>query len=105
MRGTQREVVVVDFGGQYAHLIARRVRELGFYARVVGYDSRSLRDQEGAGALRLSGGPHSVYEEGAPMPDTRVIRRAIDSGLAVLGICYGHQLLSLMLGGEVERGE
>ncbi|RLE94012.1 MAG: GMP synthase (glutamine-hydrolyzing) [Thermoprotei archaeon] len=105
MRGTRREVVVVDFGGQYAHLIARRVRELGFYARVVGYDSLSLRDLEGAGALILSGGPHSVYEEGAPMPDTRVIRRAIDSGLAVLGICYGHQLLSRMLGGEVRRGE
>ncbi|MCC6050857.1 MAG: hypothetical protein LM580_09135, partial [Thermofilum sp.] len=62
----ERRVVVVDFGGQYAHLIARRVRELGFYAEVVPYDALKPEDVSGAGAIVLSGGPSSVLEEGAP---------------------------------------
>jgi GMP synthase (glutamine-hydrolysing) len=62
----RERVVVVDFGGQYAHLIARRIRELGFYAEVVPYDTLKPEDVSSAGAIVLSGGPSSVLEEGAP---------------------------------------
>ena len=98
-------VLVVDFGGQYAHLIARRVRELGFYAEVVPYDALGPGDVVRAGALVLSGGPASVLEEGAPRLDASLLELALREGKPVLGICYGHQLLALALGGVVERGE
>ncbi|HXF06892.1 MAG TPA: glutamine-hydrolyzing GMP synthase, partial [Blastocatellia bacterium] len=92
-------VLILDFGGQYTQLIARRVRELGVYSEIVPYNvpfeaicSRSPR------ALILSGGPRSVYEQGAPRCD----RRILDLGVPVLGICYGLQLLAHYLGGRVE---
>jgi len=90
------KVYVVDFGGQYAQLIARRVRELKVYSEVVPYDipADKLRDADG---IILSGGPASVYEEDAPHCDPRIF----DLGIPVLGICYGMQLMAGMLGGKV----
>jgi GMP synthase (glutamine-hydrolysing) len=97
---TERGVVaVLDFGSQFAQLIARRVRELNVYSELLPHDT-SLEELErrGVGAVILSGGPNSVYDVDAPKPDP-----AIWSGrLPVLGICYGAQLMANELGGHVQ---
>jgi GMP synthase (glutamine-hydrolysing) len=91
-------ILVLDFGGQYAQLIARRVREARVYSELIPYDTPiqeiERRNPEG---IILSGGPCSVYEEDAP----RVEPGLFDLGVPILGICYGMQLMALMLGGEV----
>ncbi|MBX5465798.1 MAG: glutamine-hydrolyzing GMP synthase [Clostridia bacterium] len=95
-------VLVVDFGAQYAQLIARRVRELGVYSEIVPAREAAERiRRERPGALILSGGPASVYEPGAPRLEAELFR----TGLPVLGICYGMQLMALELGGRVAGGE
>jgi GMP synthase (glutamine-hydrolysing) len=96
------EVVVLDYGGQYSQLIARRVRELGVFSELlphhVGAEEVRRRKPKG---LILSGGPASVYAPGAP----RLDRELLELGIPVLGICYGMQLLVLGLGGKVEGAE
>ncbi len=92
-------VLVIDFGAQYAQLIARRVRECRVYSEIVPHDiSPDEVKKRGAGALIFSGGPSSVYQEGAPLPHPAIM----EMGLPILGICYGHQLLARELGGRVE---
>jgi GMP synthase (glutamine-hydrolysing) len=93
-------VVILDFGSQYTHLIARRVRECGVYSEVMRYDADPDEVAEGTGAIILSGGPSSIYDADAPKPDPRIF----DLGIPVLGICYGMQAMSQALGGKVERG-
>jgi GMP synthase (glutamine-hydrolysing) len=92
------EVVVLDYGGQYSQLIARRVRELGVFSELlphhVGVEAVRARAPKG---LILSGGPASVYAPGAPALD----RALLELGIPVLGICYGMQAIVLVLGGEV----
>ncbi|MDV3276977.1 MAG: glutamine-hydrolyzing GMP synthase [Nitrososphaerales archaeon] len=95
-------IAVLDFGGQYSHLICRRVRALGVYATLLPFDTgaEELATKKVAGVI-LSGGPSSVYDEGAPHPDPRLF----DGGIPVLGICYGYQLMIQAHGGEVQRAE
>ena len=94
-----RPVLVVDFGAQYAQLIARRIRECNVYSEIVPFDITipDLLAKRPAGVV-LSGGPASVYEEGAPGIDAEVFRLDIP----VLGLCYGQQLMAQALGGEVK---
>ena len=96
------EVVVLDYGGQYSQLIARRVRECGVFSTLlphhVGPDEVARRHPKG---LILSGGPASVYADGAPRLDPGLL----ELGVPVLGICYGMQLLARELGGRVEGAE
>src|SRR5437588_1472857 len=96
------EVVVLDYGGAYSQLIARRVRECGVFSELlphhVGPGEVARRNPKG---VILSGGPASVYEEGAPALD----RELLELGIPVLGICYGMQLLALALGGRIEGAE
>jgi GMP synthase (glutamine-hydrolysing) len=97
-------VVVIDFGGQYAHLITRRIREIGVYSELVAWNNQpeKLLDQVNLGAVILSGGPSSVYDTGAPTLSKSLLDSLISRGIPILGICYGHQLLALLLGGKVE---
>lgn len=94
-------VLVVDFGAQYAQLIARRVREAKVYSQIVPHRISASQVQALAPvAIILSGGPKSVHVDGAPMLD----RAIYDLGIPILGICYGCQLVAQQLGGVVDRG-
>ncbi len=99
-------ILVLDFGGQYCHLIGRRVRENNVYSEVVPHDItlkeiESLRAKFNVKGLILSGGPASVYEGNAPKCSSDIL----DWNLPILGLCYGHQLLALLAGGKVKPGE
>lgn len=94
----ENKITVLDFGGQYAHLIAKRVRHLGVYADIKHPDISA--DELGCpGGIILSGGPSSVYDTNAPLFN----RELLGMGIPVLGLCYGMQLLAYLLGGEVKR--
>jgi len=95
-----RPVLVLDFGAQYAQLIARRVREANVYSEVVPHTTPvdRLLERDPA-AIVLSGGPSSVYEEGAPGVDPALFK----AGVPVLGICYGFQAMAQGLGGDVAK--
>ena len=94
-------VLVLDFGSQYTQLIARRIREAGVYCEIDKFDLSAAAIRERApGAIILSGGPSSVYDEGAP----KVSADIFGLGIPVLGICYGLQLMAHVLGGKVVPG-
>ena len=95
-----KPVLVVDFGAQYAQLIARRVREANVYSEIVPHNisANDLKAKDPA-AIILSGGPSSVYEDGSPKLDPKIL----ELGIPVLGICYGFQILAQMLGGRVDK--
>jgi GMP synthase (glutamine-hydrolysing) len=91
-------VLVLDFGSQYTQLIARRIRENNVYSEILPFNASLERIGEFAPrGIVLSGGPSSVYDNGAPIPDPGIFRL----GVPVLGICYGMQLMAHMLGGKV----
>ena len=96
------KIAVLDFGGQYTQLIARRIRELGVYSEIVTPDV-PLDTLLAAGyrGIVLSGGPSSVYEPGAPLPS----KELFEAGIPVLGICYGMQAMAFLLGGRVVPSE
>jgi GMP synthase (glutamine-hydrolysing) len=95
-------ILVLDFGGQYCHLVARRIREHKVYSEVAPHDItiqelESLKERLNVKGLILSGGPLSVYEDDAPRYDPEIL----GSNLPVLGLCYGHQLIAYEFGGDV----
>ncbi|MHB1710542.1 MAG: glutamine-hydrolyzing GMP synthase [Acidimicrobiales bacterium] len=93
-------VLVVDYGAQYAQLIARRVREAGVYSEIISHTlTVSEMLEMGPSAIVLSGGPSSVYAPGAPSVDPSLMA----AGIPVLGICYGFQAMAVALGGSVDR--
>ena len=96
------EIVVLDYGGQYSQLIARRVRDCGVFSELIGHSAplEEIARRKPRGII-LSGGPASVYTPGAP----RLQRELLSLGIPVLGICYGMQLLVHELGGRVEEAE
>jgi GMP synthase (glutamine-hydrolysing) len=95
-----KPVLVVDFGAQYAQLIARRVREANVYSEIVHHSATAaeIAAKEPA-AIILSGGPSSVYEDGSPALDSKIL----ELGVPILGICYGFQVLAHHLGGRVDK--
>ncbi len=93
------KIAILDFGGQYTHLIANRVRRLGVYSEIVQNDVTPEELKEFKGII-FSGGPHSVFEKDSPLVDEKIV----SLGIPLLGICYGHQLIAQTLGGEVKPG-
>lgn len=94
------QIVVLDTGGQYCHLIARKIRELGVSSEVHPSEISPDRIRHARGVI-ISGGPHSVYDNGSPF----VQRETLSAGIPVLGICYGQQLMAQLLGGDVQKGD
>src|SRR3989338_2235801 len=101
-------IILVDFGGQTAHLISRRVRELGVECIIANpdealekIDSGLRRNDRRIDGIIFSGGPASVYEKDAPTIDKKIF----ELGIPILGICYGQQLMCRLLGGRVKPGE
>ncbi len=96
----QEKVIVIDFGGQYNQLVARRVRECNVYCEIYSYrtDIETIKAMNPKGII-LTGGPNSCYEEGAPTYS----RELFELGIPVLGLCYGAQLMNHVLGGKVEK--
>src|SRR4051794_26165135 len=96
------EVLVLDFGGQYSQLIARRIRECGVFSELLPHDvPLDVITRRRPRGIVLSGGPASVYAEDAPALRTELL----ELGVPVLGICYGMQAMARSLGGRVERAE
>lgn len=98
----QQLIAILDFGGQYNQLIARRVREANVYCELLPFDisAQKLQELDPIGII-LTGGPSNVFEPAAPMLDPAVF----ELGVPMLGICYGEQLIAHMLGGAVERAQ
>jgi GMP synthase (glutamine-hydrolysing) len=94
------KIAILDFGSQFTHLLANRVRRLGVYSEILDSDTPASELKHYKGLL-ISGGPASVNAPGAPTVDPAIF----DLGVPILGVCYGHQLIMKMLGGRVEKGE
>ncbi len=94
------KIVVLDFGSQYSHLICRRIREFAVYCELVSFDisADELKKHNPKGII-FSGGPSSVYDSNAPIPETEVF----NMNIPILGICYGHQLIVNNFGGKIKR--
>ena len=108
-REAKDRVVVLDFGGQYSHLIVRRCRELGVYTELLPYDipieelKRGIEREEGKGKIKgiiLSGSPFSIHDPGSPKCSPDIL----DLNIPILGICYGAQLIAYVKGGVVGEG-
>ena len=96
----REKVIVIDFGGQYNQLVARRVRECNVYCEIYSYktDLEKIKEMNPKGII-LTGGPNSCYEEGAATCSPKLF----ELGIPVLGLCYGAQLMMHVLGGKVEK--
>jgi GMP synthase (glutamine-hydrolysing) len=106
MQSKYDTIIILDFGGQYCHLIGRRIREHGVYSEIVPHDITAaevlrLGEKFKVKGLILSGGPASVYEPGAPRIDPAILQL----NLPILGLCYGHQLIAQIVQGKVSRAQ
>jgi len=100
----ESRVLILDFGSQYSHLIARRVRELGMYSFVMPADASVERIKNfNPRAVLFSGGPFSVYDEDSPALEKKVHHYLVDKNIPILGICYGMQYIAHNLGGKVQK--
>ncbi len=102
-------ILIIDFGGQYCHLIARRIRENKVFSEILPYSAKTteiekLRERYDLKGIIFSGGPCSVYEEGSPSVSREFISYVEKENLPLLGICYGHQLIAHLSGGKVTSG-
>jgi len=97
--GKIERIVVLDYGSQYTQLLARRVRELGFYSEIM--NPQNFKTDDSVRGIILSGGPNSVYDPNSPDIDSEVL----NSGIPILGVCYGMQLIAHRLGGKVKEGK
>ena len=97
------KILVLDFGGQYNQLIARRVREHHVYAEIKPYNKITMGEIKEIGykGIIFTGGPNSVYDEKSPHYDPVIL----NIGIPILGICYGDQLMAYMAGGEIASAE
>ncbi|MFX1406962.1 MAG: glutamine-hydrolyzing GMP synthase [Promethearchaeota archaeon] len=99
-------ILVLDFGGQYCHLIARRIRELGVYSEILPYNiDLNLFKEKNSDGVILSGGPSSVYESNSPKIPQTLLNHIISEKIPILGICYGFHLLIHQLGGNIQSKE
>ncbi len=98
----KEKIIILDFGSQYSQLIARRVRENRVYCEILPYNIsyEEVRAHAPKGII-FSGGPHSVYDPGAPLPDAKIL----EGGFPILGICYGMQVLAYAMGGKVHKAQ
>jgi len=97
------KIVILDFGGQYCHLISRRIRDFGVRAEVMpsNISAKLLLADKSIKGIVLSGGARSVYEKDAPKFDKEILKLS----MPILGICYGHQLIAHLMGGKVVSGK
>lgn len=97
------KIIILDFGGQYCHLISRRIRDFGVLSEIVasGISATKISNDKGIKGIILSGGALSVYEKNAPKFDKKILRL----GIPILGICYGHQLIAHLMAGKVISGK
>ena len=94
------KIVVLDFGSQYSHLICRRIRDFSVYAELVPFDiSLENLNKLNPKGIIFSGGPSSVYDSNAPVPDGKIFQLNVP----ILGICYGHQIIVNNFGGKIKR--
>src|SRR3989338_9558743 len=96
----RKSIIILDFGGQYAHLIGNRVRRLGAFSEILPPETPAETLKYAAGII-LSGGPQSVYDKGSPQADPKIL----ELGIPVLGLCYGLHWMTQALGGEVKPGK
>ena len=99
-KSARQKIVVLDFGSQYAHLIAKRFRALGYYSEIA-MPSADVSEFENAKGIVLSGGPASIYEKGAPQFNPKILELEIP----ILGLCYGHYVLQKGYGGKIQKAQ
>ncbi len=99
---SDQSILIIDFGGQYCHLIGRRIRDLGVYSEILPYDANveKIKSFNPKGIV-LSGGPASVYESGAPSLEKETFEYIINNGIPLIGLCYGHHLIIQLLKGKI----
>ena len=97
------KILIIDFGSQFTQLIARRIRELGVYSKIISHNKIKLKDilNNNVYGLILSGGPLNVYQSNKIKLDKRIL----NLGIPTLGICFGHQILSKEQGGKVKKSK